>query len=102
MSLALSPAVTSYSAPVTRLAASEARNTATGEMSSGCNQPTRSGTVGGANVPRLLRCRIFHRRPASFADGFGEPLLVAGQWRIDQSRNDCVDCDVMLAELHCR
>jgi len=45
MSLALSPPVTSYSAPVTMLAASEARNTAAGEISSGCNQPTFIGTV---------------------------------------------------------
>ncbi len=46
MSFALSPPVTSYSAPVTMAAASEARNTAAGEMSSGCSQPTFRGTVG--------------------------------------------------------
>lgn len=46
MSLALSPPVTSYSAPVTMAAASEARNTAAGETSSGCSQPTLSATVG--------------------------------------------------------
>jgi hypothetical protein len=38
--------VTSYSAPVTIAAASLAKNTAAGEMSSGCGQPTFSGTVG--------------------------------------------------------
>ena len=46
MSFALSPPVTSYSAPVTIFAASEARNTAAGEISSGSSQPTFSGTVG--------------------------------------------------------
>jgi len=44
--LRAAPLVTSYSAPVTMAAASEPKNTAAGEISSGCSQPTLSGTVG--------------------------------------------------------
>jgi hypothetical protein len=45
MSFALSPPVTSYSAPVTSATALEARKTAPGETSSGSSQPTFNGTV---------------------------------------------------------
>ncbi len=47
-SFALSPPVTSYSAPVTMAAASEARKTAAGEMSSGCFRREGADRIGGA------------------------------------------------------
>lgn len=40
LTLAASPPVTANSLPVTSAAASDARKTATGEMSSGCSHPT--------------------------------------------------------------
>lgn len=61
VSLPLSPLVTSYSAPVTMFAASEASKTAAGEMSSSCSQPTLSGTVGARLSPACCGggCSIF-------------------------------------------
>jgi hypothetical protein len=87
MSLALSPPVTSYSAPVTILAASEARNTAAGEMSSGGNQPTFSGTVG-ARISQAY-CgdgwSSFGRPVSSIV--FAQPLVVEGERGVDEARD---------------
>jgi hypothetical protein len=68
---ALSPPVTSYSAPVTIAAASDARNTATGEMSSAASQPTFSGTVGARTSQAC--CGV------GFSGGFGRVSPIASR-----------------------
>ena len=100
MSLALSPPVTSYSAPVTMLAASEARKTAAGEMSSGCNQPTLHRHGRCAVVPGLAASDVRSSGPVS--PMVSRALFVAGEGRIDEAGNQGVNGDVVLAELHRR
>src|SRR3984957_39626 len=52
-----------------------------------------------AVVPRLLRGGAFDLLPG-FADALRQALLVAGESRVDEPRNDGVDRNPMLPELH--
>ena len=91
--MAASPPVTANSPPVTIAAASEARKTAIGETSSGCSQPTPSGTVGArashvcCAVGRVRHLEYFHdhvRIERMLFDGVLEPE--SGELRPDRSR----------------
>src|SRR3954449_989371 len=97
MSLALSPPVTSDSAPVTIAAASEARKTAAGEMSSGCSQPTLSGTVGARLSEACcgVGCSTFC--PCSPMDSLRR-FFVAGERGVDEAGDQSIHRDVVFTE----
>src|SRR4029079_18052154 len=99
LTLAASPPVAANSAPVTSAAASEARKTATGEMSSGCSQPTCSGTVGAR--ASQVSCAVGYGGDGLFdcAMAARKRLLVIGERGTDQTGQDGVDGNIVGAEL---
>src|SRR5580693_4419140 len=62
-------------------------------------QPADFQRHGGcAHVPSLLGCRTRWRLLAGFTHGLGQARLIAGESGVDETRDDCIDRDVVLAK----
>ena len=79
------------------LAASDARNTAAGEISSGCSQPTRKGTVAARTLWSWIGYLL-----ARLRDAFAQAFFISGQRRVHEPGNHRVDRYRRYRNWHCR